>query len=106
MNGTGVFEGPTAITAAKTLKFDTQSCRKDITSGQYSACEERFNLSPRSQMNLSNKRLDIGKYATRSAKSSTGDMFTAPITGLYYDYQDNYDAIMKGSSTASSIHEF
>jgi hypothetical protein len=54
-------------------------------------------------MNLSNRRLDIGKYAQRSAKSSVGDQLLAPITGLFYDVKDNYDYIMKSTKASSTF---
>ena len=42
-------------------------------------------------MTLKSKRIKIGKYASRSSKSSTGDMLSAPISGMFYDTGDNYD---------------
>lgn len=51
-----------------------------------------------SEMNLNKNRLKIGKYASRDSKSSVGDKFTVPITGLFYDQGDNYDL---SSNTAS-----
>ena len=58
-------------------------------------------------LNLDSKRLQLGKYAGRDAKSSTSDQFTAPLSGLFYDRQDNYDIITRNASgqyTTPSFH--
>jgi hypothetical protein len=42
-------------------------------------------------MDISKNLYNIGKYASRSSKSTTGDQFTVPMSGLFYDTGDNYD---------------
>ena len=43
----------------------------------------------------------MSKYASRDSKSSAGDNFSAPISGLFYE-KDNYSL----SSQASTTHSF
>ena len=78
--------------------------RKDISEGQYSAHEMRFE-GPPPKLPETSRRHEIGKYAGRDSKSSAGDNFSAPLTGLFYDYQDNYDALLDRSGMRT-CHSF
>jgi hypothetical protein len=42
-------------------------------------------------MDVNKNLYNIGKYASRASKSTAGDNFTVPLTGLFYDTGDNYD---------------
>ena len=85
--------------------FKKYSDRKDISEGQYSAHEMRFEGPPPKKLPVTSRRHEIGKYAGRDSKSSAGDNFSAPLNGIFYDYQDNYDMLLDRSGMRT-CHSF